>query len=167
MGDQADDVLNSFKLTTTQLKSYHTVKTRLDEHFVVRRNIIFERAKFNRRRQEEGETADTFITALHAMAEHCAYGTLKDEMIRDRIVVGLRDAKLSEKLQLDPELTLTKATTQARQSEAVKKQQALLRSDFKEPAESKRDVDAVKAKRTPKLKDELNFRIPGHLFACE
>ena len=113
MGDQADDVLNSFNLTTTQLKSYHTVKTRLDEHFVVRRNIIFERAKFNRRRQEEGETADTFITALHAMAEHCAYGTLKDEMIRDRIVVGLRDAKLSEKFQLDPELTLTKAITQA------------------------------------------------------
>lgn len=42
-------------------------------------------------------------------------------MIRDRIVVGLLDAKLTEKLQLDPELTLPKAVNQARQSEAVKK----------------------------------------------
>ena len=30
------DILNSFDLTTTQLKSYHTVKTRFDKHFVVR-----------------------------------------------------------------------------------------------------------------------------------
>ena len=114
MGDQADDILHSFNLTTTQLNQYHTVKTRFDEHFVVRRNTIFERARFNRCRQEDGETVDTFITALHAMAEHCDYGTLRDEMIRDRIVVGLLDAKLSEKLQLDAELTLTKAVTQAR-----------------------------------------------------
>ena len=49
-------------------------------------------------------------------------------MIRDRIVVGLRDAKLSEKLQLDPELTLEKAVTQVRQTESIKKQQPLVRS---------------------------------------
>ena len=63
----------------------------------------------------------TFITALHALAEHCNFGVLTDEMIRDRIVVGLQDAKLSEKLQLDAELTLSKAINQARQSKAVKK----------------------------------------------
>ena len=83
MGDQADDILTSFKLSTSQQKQYHTVKTKFDEHFVVRRNVIFERAKFNRRRQEDGETVDTFITALHALAEYCNNGTLKDEMIRD------------------------------------------------------------------------------------
>ena len=142
MGDQADDILNSFNLTTTQLKQYHTVKTRFDEHFVVLRNVIFERAKFNRRRQEEGETVDLFITALYALAEHCDYGTLKDQMIRDRIVVGLQDLKLSEKLQLDPELTLTKAINQARQS------------DFKESTETKKEVDAVKSRKTPKFKKE-------------
>ena len=32
-------------------------------------------------------------------------------MIRDRIVVGIQDAKLSEKMQLDPDLTLEKAVT--------------------------------------------------------
>ena len=57
--------------------------------------------------------------ALYCLAEHCAYGTLHDEMIRDRIVVGLRDANLSMKLQMDPDLTLDKA----RQSEAIKQQQ--------------------------------------------
>lgn len=53
-----------------------------------RRNPIFERAKFNQRRQEEGEPVDSFITALHCLAEHCGYGELHDEMIRDRLVVA-------------------------------------------------------------------------------
>ena len=52
MGDQFDDILNSFKLSTTQLKQYHTVKMEFDEHFVVRRNVIFEWAKFSQRHQE-------------------------------------------------------------------------------------------------------------------
>ena len=157
MGDQADDILNSFKLSTTQLKQYHTVKTKFDEHFVVRRNVIFERAKFNQRRQEEGETVDTFITALHALAESCNFGTLTDEMIRDRIVVRLLDAKLSEKRQLDSELTLPKAVNQARQSEAVKKQQTLMRNDFKESTGTKNEVDAVK---TEKFRKDDSSRSP-------
>ena len=95
-------MLNSLNLTYTQLKQYHTIKTRFDGHFVVCRNVIFEREKFNRSRQEQGETVNLFITALYALAEDWDYGTFKDEMIRDRIVVGLQDSKLSEKLQLDP-----------------------------------------------------------------
>ena len=83
MGDEADDILTSFKLSTLQLKQYHTVKTKFDEHLVVRQNVIFQRAKFNRRRQEDGKTVDTFVTVLHTLAEHCDYGTLMDEMIRD------------------------------------------------------------------------------------
>ena len=60
------------------------------------------------------------MRALHALAEHWNFGSLKDKLILDRIVVGLQDSKLSEKLQVDPELTRIKAINQARQSEAVK-----------------------------------------------
>ena len=103
------------------------VKSKFDDHFVKRRNVIFERAKFNRRIQEGGESVDTFITALYSLAEHCGYSELHDEMIRDRIVVGIRNSALSEKLQLDPRLTLDSAISQVRQSEAIKQQQPLLR----------------------------------------
>ena len=41
VGDQADDILNSFKLSTTKLKQYHTVETKFEEHFVVHRNVVF------------------------------------------------------------------------------------------------------------------------------
>ena len=74
---------------------------------------------------------DTFITALYGLAEHCRYGDLHDEMIRDHIVVGIRNVALSEKLQLKADLTLKEAVTQVRQSEAIKPQQPLLRSGSK------------------------------------
>ena len=104
MGDQADDILVSFGLSADDQKKYSTVKEKFENHFVKKCNVIFERAKFYQRKQEEGESVDTFITSLYTLAEHCQYGDLHDDMIRDRIVVGLRDAQLSEKLQLTSDL---------------------------------------------------------------
>lgn len=56
------------------------------------------------------------------MAETCEYGDLKDQLIRDRLVVGLIDAKLSEKLQHNTELPLETAISTARNSDTVKQQ---------------------------------------------
>ncbi|XP_064476419.1 uncharacterized protein LOC135390594 [Ornithodoros turicata] len=108
------------------MTNYETVVAAFDKHFVVKRNITYERPKFNSRSQKEGEPVEEFITDLHALAEHCKFGSLRDELIRDRIVVGVKDRVLSEKMQLNPDLTLEKATTMGRQTEAVKKQQASL-----------------------------------------
>ena len=50
-------------------------------------------------------------------------------MIRDRVVVGIHSDKLSEKLQLDPNLTLETAVMQARQADTVKLQQVVIRGE--------------------------------------
>ena len=71
---------------------------------------------------------DEYITALYSLVETCEYGTLRDEMLRDRIVVGIQDSAMSEKLQLDPELTLEKTKRLVRQKEAVKEQHRELQS---------------------------------------
>ena len=43
--------------------------------------------------------------------EHCEYRALSNEMIRDRILVGILNLNLSEQLQIDADLTLEKAIT--------------------------------------------------------
>ena len=70
MGDEADDILCSMDSSDEERKNYETVKTKFDAHFVKRRNPIFERAN----RQEEGEFADSFITSLYCLVEHCGPG---------------------------------------------------------------------------------------------
>ena len=103
-------------LTTDNSKKYDVGKDKFDGYFVKRRNTIFEREKFHRRKQETGEPVEFFITDLYGLTEHCQFGLLPDEMIRDRIVVGLADQNLSEKFQLDADLTLEKAIKRVRQS---------------------------------------------------
>ncbi len=150
-GTEADDILNSLDLTADNRKKIKNVKEAFNNYFIVRRNVIYERAKFNLRIQKDSESVESYITDLHALSEHCKYGALREEMIRDRIVVGIRDSRLSEKLQLDAELTLKKAADTVRQSEAVKRQQAELKPDAS--CEVK-DVDAVK-KRGFKSKNSV------------
>lgn len=120
-GVEAEDVLVSLHLIAQEASEYETGKGRLDNHFVARRNVIFEQAKFNQGQQEAGESIDGFHKALHCLAELCGYGTLHDEMVRERFVVGLRDKRLSEQLRMDAKLMLDKALNKARQSELVKK----------------------------------------------
>ena len=47
-----------------------------------------------------------------------------------RLVVGLRDKKLLEQLQMHAGLTLDRAVTSAQKSQQVKKQQELTRTNF-------------------------------------
>ena len=97
------------------------VKTRFDEYFLVGKNVICERAVFNKRVQMPNEPVDEFILSLLCLVEHCRFGALKKK-IRDRLVVGLADVTLSEQLQMDPNLTLQRVIESARNSELVKRQ---------------------------------------------
>jgi hypothetical protein len=101
LGEEAHDVLASTSITTEDSKKYSKVLKKFDEHFDVRKNVIFERARFNKRNQLDGETAEEYITVLYGLIKSCDYGALKDEMLRYRIVAGIQDMAVSEKLQLD------------------------------------------------------------------
>ena len=153
MGSEADDILSSFDLTEEDKNKWKPVTERFMRYFIPKRNVIFERAKFNQRKQEEGELVDSFVTAIYVLAENCNFGSLHDEMIRDRLVVGLRDSKLSEKLQLDANLTLESAVSQARQNEAVKKQQTTIRAS----GERMTEMDAVKSSSQKYWKQKNKF----------
>ena len=80
-----------------------------EAYFRVKRNIIYERTRFNSRNQLEGEPVEQYVLSLHSLARNCEYGTLREELIRDRIVMGIRHKALSRRLQLDAALTLEKA----------------------------------------------------------
>jgi hypothetical protein len=59
------------------MKSYETVRNKFENHFIAKRNVIFERAKFNVRIQDENEPVVSFITDLHCLAKYCEFGILK------------------------------------------------------------------------------------------
>ena len=71
---------------------------KFDSFFSMRKNVVIEHTKFNIRSQLPDEPVEQFITSLYNLAADCNFGELKDKLIRDRIVVRIRDASLSERL---------------------------------------------------------------------
>ncbi|XP_050516691.1 uncharacterized protein LOC126891558 [Diabrotica virgifera virgifera] len=128
MGAEAEEIITQFNLTPAQ-QVYSIIIEKFDAHFIPQKNVIFKRFKFNTPSQQPGESVDAYITALHSLAEHCSYGALKDELIRDRIVVGVLDVKVSERLQLQKNLILGEAVLTLRQAELQNSQNKILRQE--------------------------------------
>eukprot|EP00794_Sanderia_malayensis_P006689 gene6689-7445_t len=101
-GGNANETLESFHVSTTDEEewTFEKIVERFNRHFVGRTNTIFERARFNRRVQRENEPVIYFIDDLYKLAQTCQFGDLTNELIRDRIVVGIR-CQASEGIQDD------------------------------------------------------------------
>ena len=67
LGDNADSILSSFRLSKEQYNLYDTIKQKFQDYFNVRHSVIYERAKFNFRKQEVGKSVDDFLTSLHTL----------------------------------------------------------------------------------------------------
>ncbi|XP_059908120.1 uncharacterized protein LOC132457787 isoform X3 [Gadus macrocephalus] len=126
MGKDAEPIFNTFTFGDDEDDYYNKVINKFDVHFVPKRNTIHERACFHRRSQLQGESVEAFVRRLYELAEYCDFGIAKDEHIRDRIVVGILDSELSQKLQLESDLTLEKAISMTRQVRLVWEQLLLL-----------------------------------------
>ena len=109
----------SKRLHLEKLKAMRRSTTRLLRNLTT---ILYRRRMLFMSVQKEGEAAEAFIRNLYELAEHCEFGTQRDERIRDRIVIGIRDKSLSQKLQMRSDLNLDIAVQMARQSELVKSQ---------------------------------------------
>ena len=92
--------------TADERQDADVILTKLSEYFIPKRNKIYERYVFNSRSQNGDESFDHFLTALRKLAATCEFGTFEDEMLRDRIVTGLRDHGHRERLLRESMLTL-------------------------------------------------------------
>ncbi|XP_075744847.1 uncharacterized protein LOC142803574 [Rhipicephalus microplus] len=124
MGRKSREILRSLNVKDEEMENFKLVKSKFNDYFVHTKNIVYKSARFNLRRQQLGETVDQFATELSKLADRCEFASMKECLIRDRFVVGLRDQVLLVELQMDPKLTMTTALARARTSETVKQQQA-------------------------------------------
>ena len=89
MGPEAEHIMKT--IPSDKSSKYDDVIKEFDDHFVPKKNIIFEGARFRNR----GENVETFVRFLYELAKHCDFGDAKDDNIRDSIVIGLLDKQVS------------------------------------------------------------------------
>ena len=122
IGEEAREVYSTFTgwAAPGDDKKIDPVLEKFGQYCEPQKNIPFERYRFNRRCQEAGENYDQYRTALRKLAGNCDFGTITpDEILRDRLVFGIRDGKTRERLLGEPALTLKRTDEICRSAESA------------------------------------------------
>ena len=109
IGEEAREVFSTFSDWAAEVDDAKIgpVIDKFEQYCLPCKNVPFERYCFNLRTQEPGETYDQYRTALMKIAENCDFDTITPrEILRDRLVFEIRDAKTRERLLREAGLTL-------------------------------------------------------------
>ena len=104
------------KLDTT---SYDDIVKLVKAHFDPTPSAIMQRYKFNTRTREEGESVAAYVAALRDIAQHCEYKENLQDMLRDRLVCGVRHKGITNRLLAEKKLDYDKALELAKAIESA------------------------------------------------
>lgn len=122
VGEKGRDIHNTWTLTEDESKTLKAYYDRYEAYVMPKSNVIFARYKFNEKVQGQNEPFEQFVTDLRLLAKDCNYAN-SEEMIRDRVVFGIRSPRVREKLlDAGSELTLDKAIDIVRSHEIAQEQ---------------------------------------------
>lgn len=107
IGDQCREILDQLQDKQTTVEG---VLKKLDEHFKLKKNVTVERHKFFTRDQKGNETIEQYIFELRKLSQTCEFGSLREELIKDRLVCGIGSSALRERLLREEDLDLNKAS---------------------------------------------------------
>ena len=111
-------------------------------------NETYERYKFNKRDQEQSETIHTYVAFLRTLSKTCNYGEIEERLIRNKIVIGIKDNTTRKKLLQDHKLTLKKCIDICRANETTTEQLKKI---------SNEDVQYVRKKTIKPTKHDSKF----------
>lgn len=106
IGFQGLELYESFVWSEAETKSYDSLLKKFDDHVDRNENVTINRFEFWSCNQQENQTLDDYIKDLKLLRRHCRFKedeNIEDTLLRDRIVYGIKDNSLREKiLRLDP-----------------------------------------------------------------
>jgi len=107
IGDEALKVYNGFKFDTPDAeRTIDDIIQKFEIFAVGEINETYERYVFNRRDQLEGESFEAFLTVIRSLVKTCKYcDDCVNSLLRDRIVLGIRDVTTQQILLRERALT--------------------------------------------------------------
>lgn len=108
----------------------------LRAHFDPSRRLLSHRFEFYRRNQRAGERLKEYIAELKRLATSCEFGEFQDQALRDKLVVGLQEERIIQRLlQESKDLSFNKAVEIALDMEAVQLSAVQIGSANSQPSE--------------------------------
>ena len=129
MGKDCLQIFLNLKLSSEQQQDINECIKALEACFKPKRNVVYERYLFNMCQQNLDETVDGYVNRLRKAASTCQFGTITEELIRDRLVIGLRDHATKLRLLKEDSLDINKALNICRSSEVATQQLKAMKSE--------------------------------------
>ena len=89
---------NLLQSNTPDSKPYTDLVDLPKNHFNPTPSVIMQRFKFNTRTRKDTESVATYVAELKRLGEHCEFGDKLNEMVRDRLVCGVNDIRIQNRL---------------------------------------------------------------------
>lgn len=119
LGGDAFKLYVSLDKTGVDVSTCEAVLKFLEETWKPRKSKMVSRAEFNTCFQHKEEPFSQYLVRLKQIITDCQYGNMKDELLCDRIVVGIVDQALREKLlEKEDELNLANCLKVCKAQEA-------------------------------------------------
>ena len=109
-------------------KTFNEIVKLVKDHLTPAPSYTMLRYRFKARSQNNKECIADFVASLRHLAENCEFGTSLDDMLRDRRVCGLRDARVQKPLLAEPKLTFAKALELAQATELAEEGARLMQT---------------------------------------
>lgn len=129
IGEDALEVYDTFTLTPEQREQYDEVIKAFQEFCKPKTNEVYERFVFYKRNQSQGEPFDVFLMDIKRLVKSCNFADKEEEMLRDRIVLGVNENNIQIKLIETQQLTYAAAVEKCRAHEITKEQSAAMKNN--------------------------------------
>ncbi|GBM72478.1 hypothetical protein AVEN_103961-1, partial [Araneus ventricosus] len=151
MGEDCLDIYNSFGLSAEDSEKFDIVIKSFDDYFSPKKNTVIARYKFFNCVQRENESVDSFVTNLKVLAKDCDFETQEENLIRDLLIIGIKDITIKEKLLIESDLHLDQAVQYCRAKESSNQQIQIM-------THNETVVNSVKGKATLNTSPNINKR---------
>ena len=128
IGSEAADLIQALGLSTEDQKNFTKVIDGYEKYFSPNIHFFIKRMKFYQRSQEESESFDQFVAEVRKLAYGCEFKD-QDEQIRDRIVIGMKNKKLKERIIFLDDFSLNTVINKVRLFEMQKNELMKLNAD--------------------------------------
>ncbi|UYV73812.1 K02A2.6-like, partial [Cordylochernes scorpioides] len=130
-------------------KTFDNLIDILKRHFSPKRSIVVERFIFFKRMQLKEESISDYLVEIKRLASSCNFGNFLEDSLRDKMVCGLYNAKIQNRILSEGDISLAKVIEIALSMEAAEKNTKLFHLEQGEDC-----VDKLRMER----KVESNFQ---------
>ena len=131
LGDELLKIYNGFTFETDEDdRTEAEILQKFEEFAVGETNETYERFIFNKRDQHADESFESFLSAIRSLMKTCNYHQNSiDSILRDRIVLGIRDTESQKTLLKERNLTLARAIDIVKAAESANVQGKAFRNE--------------------------------------